>query len=327
MPGATGPTGADGGFPVNTEPENARLYTANACDKTVDIWSGATGTKLGSITLPSAPTSIAVNPTTKKAYVTTVSDGLNIIDLSTNTITTYSPSNYQGKSAVNPNTNLIYVGDTADAILYIVGGSSDSVDETVQLQSKATSIAVDPVLNKIYVVESDASVLQIIDGATNTIEKTVTGFNNVSSVAVNAVTHKVYVASMNSNSPSLASGALLTTIDGTTNTTINQQAFPGGSGGVPSKALAVNTVTNQVTAASNGTSGSTYLFDDNGNLIRTFHNASLNYLDKNSATVNPETGNLYESAYNGGVEIFNGNGTQIQMIPANCVNDIAVTNL
>jgi YVTN family beta-propeller protein len=323
--GPTGPTGPAGGGAdyTNTEPDNARAYTVNQCTGAIDIWNGATGKSLGSIPLASSPLEITINQTTKLAYVTESDGSLQVIDLRTNQIVATLPNNYGTRPAVNENTNTVYVADAGSPVLNVINGADNSVVTQIPLSDIPAAIAVDPTLNRIFVAEPGANAIQVIDGNTNQVIQTIPVPNAPLRIAVNPNTHMVYVVSENPNGASSSNEELLTTINGSTGFILNRQPFPGDNQGGD---IAVDTVNNQVMIATDLGSGSTYLFDGDGNLIRQITTTNNDGYDTGAA-VNPETGNTYQVDPQSGLSIYNKNGDKVQTIPSPCADGVDVTNL
>jgi DNA-binding beta-propeller fold protein YncE len=247
-----------------------------------------------------------------------------VIDLFTNQIIATIPGTFEGSPAINTDTNLVYVGDSGD-VLNVINGATNQLITQIPLASPATSIAVNPTTNLVYVAEAASGDVQVIDASTNQIVQTLTGFTELQKVAVDPVTNRVYILSHNPNSTEPSNLGLLTTLDGNTNTILTQQAFPATS--LYNADLTVDPVNHQVTVNGSNYSGSSMLFDENGNLLNLFGPFQYNGGLPGGATVNPETGNVYESTYSNGVLILNPNGTSIQVIPAPCVGAMDMTNL
>ncbi|MDR0884698.1 MAG: YncE family protein [Oscillospiraceae bacterium] len=281
---------------------------------------------MGSIPLADEPTDITINQNTKLAYVTEYNGTMQVLNLNTNQVVTTIQGDFHGKAAVNPTTNYVYVADSDGQHLDVINAATNTVVAQIPTLGAPYSVAVNPVTNKIYVSETDqngAGYVQVIDGATNQVIKTIPGFDQAYRIAVNPNTNKVYVTSENPNYVNSANASLLTTIDGASDTISNQQQFQGY---IYEGDIAVDTVNNQVTVASSYSSGNTFLFDGNGNLVRRINNGSY-YNDVYGAAVNPETGNTYEASQSTGLSIFNPDGNEMQVIPAPCAAAVDVTNL
>jgi DNA-binding beta-propeller fold protein YncE len=290
----------------------------------IDIWSGASGKQLGSIQLDSSPQKITINQDTKTAYVTEGNGSIQVINLLTNQIIATIPGTFEGSPAINSDTNLVYVGDSGN-VLNVINGTNNQVVTQIPLAAPATSIAANPATNLVYVAEASTGEVQVINASTNQIVQTFTGFTELKKVAVDPVTNKIYILSQNPNSSEPSNMGLLTTLDGNTNTILTQQTFPATD--LYSADLTVNPVNHQVTVNGSNYSGASMLFDENGNLLNIFGPFQYDGGLQGGATVNPDTGNVYESSYYSGVLILNPNGTSIQVIPAPCVEDMDMTNL
>jgi YVTN family beta-propeller protein len=101
--------------------------------------------------------------------------------------------------AVNPNTNKIYVANSASNTILVIDGSDDSLLTTIPVSLEPRSVGVNPITNKIYVGHSASSnrVVTVIDGNTDTVIKTIsTGdAQELNSIAVNPNTNTIYVTS------------------------------------------------------------------------------------------------------------------------------------
>jgi YVTN family beta-propeller protein len=146
-----------------------------------------------------------------------------------------------GLIAVNPVTNMIYVGDAVlssdvsepgaqfpiDAPLTVIDASTGGT--TTLLSSIWTDIKVNPVTNKIYVADGN---LKVIDGLTNAVAS-VPARGAATFIAVNQVTNKIYVGDPDHG--------YVTVIDGANNTATTTIPIAGQP-----FSIAVNTVTNKV---------------------------------------------------------------------------------
>jgi len=332
--GPQGPPGTSGTDYTNTEPTNARAYTTNNCSGTLDIWDGSTGKKVGSIVLASNPTGVSINQATKLAYVTEEDGSTQVIDLEHNLIIATIPDSAgetydnagENSPAVNENTNLTYVmnGDTVS----VIDGTTNNIVGTLTLDGTANSVAVNPNTNLIYVAEPDVNEVQVFDGATNLLVATIPIETYPNQIAINPNNNYVYVLGINPDATGESDTELLTTIDGATNTIINQQVIPSYAGESFFGSISVNTVDNQVTVFTGEySSGTTYLLDEDGNLIRAISAKPNGYAYNGASAVNTETGNTYLATEYGSTIIYNKNGEEVQTIPTVCASDVAVTNL
>lgn len=131
---------------------------------------------------------------------------------------------FRGKPAfvaVNPNTGIIYVGNSVSDSVSVVNGSTNSVVAGFKVGGSPVSLAVNPSTNRIYVADGGSSTLSVIDGATNTVIDTVSLGGGPTSVAVNPTTDLVYVAQGTETAPY----GLVSVINGSTDTVIDSLAI------------------------------------------------------------------------------------------------------
>jgi YVTN family beta-propeller protein len=253
---------------------------------------------------------VAVNPVTNKIYVASGSGIINVIDGSTNSITTVTDPNAFSLSAaaiaVNPVTNKIYVANnlygssTNPGNLTVIDGGSNSTTTVTDPNAMwPFSVAVNSATNKVYVANlgegTNHGNVTVIDGATNSIA-TVTDPNAVLrtlvgrefAVAVNSATNKIYVANADSNN--------VTVIDGATNATTT---VTDPNSGYPI-ALAVDSVTNMiyVTNSTNpgsvtypGVVGSVTVINGATDAVTTVIDPKAN--EPGTVAVNPTTNKIY----------------------------------
>ena len=189
----------------------------------------------------SAPSWVAVNPVTNRAYVVNAYDStISVVDGATRTVVGSIPVPYVGASAIalNPVTDKIYVAASDENELIVIDGVTNETT-VVPVGNYPSSIAVNPVTNKIYVVNEDAGTVSILDGDTNAVTSTLDIPSGLAQVVVNPNTNTIYIpASTNGNS-----GAALLVINGVTNqiSTITLSTF-----GTVAGHLAVNLQTNRI---------------------------------------------------------------------------------
>jgi DNA-binding beta-propeller fold protein YncE len=137
------------------------------------------------LTLAGPVQGIAANPVTNTIYVAVTngaptSDGLAVIDGSTDTVTTTVPvPNGAYIPAVNYLTNRIYVASCNFAVtplscfVTVVNGKTNQVIANIPVTSTSgqglLGISADPITNQVYVSNASDNVIDIIDGFNNTI--------------------------------------------------------------------------------------------------------------------------------------------------------------
>jgi YVTN family beta-propeller protein len=251
----------------------ASLGPARVCAQTV----------AATVTVEGQPDAIAVDSVTNKIYVANlVSNGVTVIDGSTNTTTSLplgTPPN--SAIAVNSLTNQIYVTNSAPAFtngsVTVIDGATNASTNVVAGFVPGT-IAVNSVTDTVYVGNlglAGGSTVTVINGTTNAATTVAVG-NQPTAIAVNSVTNQIYVAS----SP-------VTVIDGATNktTSVTAGTFP--------YAVAVNPVTNQIYVANNE-SNTVTVIDGTSNATTTVQTGN----SPSAIAVNATTNKIYVVNYN-----------------------------
>jgi YVTN family beta-propeller protein len=258
-----------------------------------------------------------------------MADGsIEVVDLNNNSVEATIPYNgYTTQPAVNESTNMVYALSDDTSELDVIDGATNQVVDQIPLQSPGSQVVVDPTSNTIYVVEPGADVVEVIDGATKQVVQTIPIESAPSQIGINPNTHRLYVASANPNAMGTADQSILTTIDTNTGRIVTEQAFPGYPNNTGAT-LVVDTVSNQVTMPTESSSGGTYLFDDDGNLIRSVNNTSdLQSMQPTGTAINPATGAMYLASDTTGLKIFNQYGNEVQSMPAACASSVDVTSI
>jgi len=219
------------------------------------------------------PSAIAVNPVTNKIYVANCippSGGIGgrgtpgtvtVIDGETNTTTTVPAGICPIAVAVNPVTNKIYIanfghrsitcGSCFDfgSVTVIDGATNAGVTITDPNAKFPQAVAVNSATNKIYVANNFSDNVTVLDGATNaTTTLTDPNAHFPFAVAVNSTTNKIYVANQGGLVVLGTNPGNVTVVDGATNaitTVADPNAFAPDS-------LAVNSVTNKIYVANQG---------------------------------------------------------------------------
>lgn len=206
-------------------------------------------------------------------------------------------------TAVNPNTNMIYVANVKNGLIFVIDGNANEVVTSIQVPYDPPSvvplkITVDSINNKMYVADNWGGLI-VIDGATNAISQTVS-FNSSSvfSAAVNPVTNKIYVI----NPP------YVSVLDASTYEVIRTISIPD-SGSM--RDIAVNPVTNMIYV---GGTGSAYSF----NTVAMIDGSTDQFVSKTEfcravgLAINTQTNTVYAaSAYDGNVCVIDGSTNTI----------------
>src|SRR2546428_3325657 len=107
---------------------------------------------------------------------------------------------------INPNTNMIYVGQNGGNDLYIINGTTNTLSGTLTIgttaigtPSSTLQIAANPNTNKIYAINEnvESANLVVIDGSTKSIVTKIPVRDSIEGLAVNPNTNKIYVGDLN----------------------------------------------------------------------------------------------------------------------------------
>ena len=195
------------------------------------------------ITVGSAPDSVAINPITNQIFVANgANKTVSVINGADDSVAaTVTMGNNPFAVAVDPTTNQAYVANYGDGTISVINGATDTAT-TVTVGSEPDAVVVDAATHQVYVANYGDGSVSVISEATNSVVATVmvgAGGSNPDALAVNPVTDEVYVANYTSGTVAV--------IDGTNNELV--ATLTAGSG---PDAVAVNPVTNQVYVINNG---------------------------------------------------------------------------
>ena len=187
------------------------------------------------VAVDSYPIGVAVNPVTKKVYVTNeFSNTLSVISGMTDSkADTISVGSFPYGVAVNPFNDRVYVTNRGSNTVSVIDGPTSTKLSNIIVGNSPVGIAVNPSSNWIYVTNINSGTVSVMDGITNKVTDTITVGKAPYGVAVNPVTNKVYVTNIQSNSISV--------IDGKTNKVTGTITVGNSPVGV-----SVNPVTNKV---------------------------------------------------------------------------------
>ncbi|HYL65718.1 MAG TPA: YIP1 family protein [Nitrosopumilaceae archaeon] len=154
---------------------------------------------------------MAFNSVTNKLYAITNPSigtgyaGLLVIDSSKNELIQQIRFSHLPLSvAVNPNTNLIYVGRMSDeihsykSVVDVINGANYQIISSIEVGESAKDIAINTNTNMVYVANFWSDSVSVIDGLTNKVVKTIMVGKNPTSIAVDSTTNKIYVTNNNS---------------------------------------------------------------------------------------------------------------------------------
>ncbi len=227
--------------------ETNLIYLVNMDADNVSVVDGAANQLVANVKVGSKPNGIGVNPITNLIYVGDSNGDISVIDGQTNKVITTIESVLSGLTdpsiptprplprklestpkhpdfiAVNPETNLIYVGSPGTFFMGVIDGVTHTVIDSIALifefgpgsgvSAIPTGIVVNPVINFIYVSSGfDVTFFFAIDGSSNRIADTDSFEGMSGDIALNVETNRIYVAQTTVN--------LAGVVDGSTNNII-----------------------------------------------------------------------------------------------------------
>jgi YVTN family beta-propeller protein len=160
------------------------------------------------VAVDSYPIGVAVNPVTKKVYVTNeFSNTLSVISGLTDSVAnTITVGNFPYGVAVNPFNDRIYVTNRGSNTISVIDGPTNTKLSNVDVGNSPVGIGVNPSSNWIYVANINSGTVSVIDGITNRVTDTIPVGKAPYGVAVNPITNKIYVTNIESNTVSVIDG-------------------------------------------------------------------------------------------------------------------------
>jgi YVTN family beta-propeller protein len=163
-------------------------------------------------TVGESPNDIAIDPNTKKVYVTNF--GNNTVSVINGTIDKVMRNVTVGESpsgiAIDPNTQKVYVANTVSNTVSVIDEKNINLSKGpflkdqynrvgIKVDKSPNGIAIDPATQKVYVANTDSDTVSIIDGTMDTVNNnTIPVGKSPASIAIDPVTGKVYVANLES---------------------------------------------------------------------------------------------------------------------------------
>lgn len=187
--------------------ETNRIYVS--VEGGLMIIDGETDTVITEILPETDIIAILVTPQTNRIYAAVYRENITVIDGATNQPVGEIPEKIytQYEIAVNPVTNLIYIGDNAlfqgeyDCVA-VYNGETNTVVASVNIPGsnvhqllERVHVTVNPETNRIYATWSGDNTLHVIDGNTNSIIKTVSPSPFSERMTVNPYTNYIYFGS------------------------------------------------------------------------------------------------------------------------------------
>ncbi|HYL83295.1 MAG TPA: Ig-like domain repeat protein [Candidatus Angelobacter sp.] len=250
-----------------------KVYVANCNDGTISVIDGKTDTVGSPVSVgkqcncPASvdTVSLGINMATNKVYL--VDEGsippiVTVIDGATDTVSaTVSVSPLPYGIAVNPATNIIYVGSdwqgngagTSGSLINVIDGNTNQAiqvaipdDSLLIKQGAVPVIALNPVTNQVYMAIGASYVIDL-DGATNNVAQitTPTALSSTAlatAMAINSVANKLYIGYFDNTVHAVDMNQILA-IDGATNIATYIPA------GLWPHSLAFNVISNEIYAA------------------------------------------------------------------------------
>ena len=160
------------------------------------------------VAVDSYPIGVAVNPVTKKVYVTNeFSNTLSVISgVTDNIANTIAVGSFPYGVAVNPFNDRVYVTNRGSNTISVIDGPTNTELSNVVVGNSPVGIAVNPSSNWIYVANINSGTVSVIDGITNKVTGTIPVGKAPYGVAINPITNKVYVTNIESNTVSVIDG-------------------------------------------------------------------------------------------------------------------------
>jgi YVTN family beta-propeller protein len=182
--------------------------TAAAASSLGMVSQGRTNSSQPGLIVGTYPVGVAVNPVTKKVYVTDeFSNSLSVISGTSNSVEgTIAVGDFPYGVAINPFDSRVYVTNRGSNTVSVIDGSTNTKLHNITVQNSPVGIAVNPSANWIYVTNVNSNTVSVIDGITDKVTANITVGKIPYGVAVNPITKKVYVTNIGSNTVSVIDG-------------------------------------------------------------------------------------------------------------------------
>lgn len=204
---ATIPTGGDGSFRVDVNPNGDWVYVANTGSQDISVIDTATNTVVTKIPVGVFATDVAFTPDGSRAYVTGFSlNSVVVIDATTHTVIDTIPLQLSVSVAVSPDGEFAYVttlGPNLAGTLAVIDTSTNTVVETLALGGEPQAIAFSPTEDIAYVTELLSARVFVIDTNSHTVITTISVGEFPAGVVVTPDGSRVYVTNGLDNSVSV----------------------------------------------------------------------------------------------------------------------------
>jgi YVTN family beta-propeller protein len=186
---------------------------------------------------------IAINPVSRKLYVTDFNTGLYVVDLTTNTVVGHFPLPVASSVTYSPVTNRTYTLDNFDNVWVNDGTTGALIKEIVTLPPNSSAlgstITINPATNLIYIPQGTTpGEVLVVNAVTNAVTTVPLEGSGSFYAGVDPLRNIIYI----SDSGNSASGSQVDVLNGATNKEIALIT------GIPlqAEALSVNPLTRQV---------------------------------------------------------------------------------
>lgn len=218
---AYGPTTESGRQPsaLAVDPITNRIYIGNRLNGTVVVIDGTTNSLVSTIDHGGATsTDIAVNPALRRAYATDY-NSLVVIDLDTNELVGWGPSNEAVAVTADLHTGRVYSPFKTDQSCEYFGcrytlGVFVPVNylHFPGVSPGAERVTINPHTDRMYIVNSNTSDVTVLDTRTGAIMARIPVGYGPREAAINRITNRIYVT--------MREDAAVMVIDGNTNTVV-----------------------------------------------------------------------------------------------------------
>jgi YVTN family beta-propeller protein len=169
---------------------------------------GHTNSSQPALTVGTYPVGVAVNPVTKKIYITDeFSNSVSVISGTSNSVEgTIAVGDFPYGVAINPFDSRVYVTNRGSDTVSVIDGSTNTKLHNITVQNSPVGIAVNPSANWIYVTNINSNTVSVIDGINDKVTANITVGKIPYGIGVNPITKKVYVTNIGTNTVSVIDG-------------------------------------------------------------------------------------------------------------------------
>lgn len=201
---------------INQTVHAEKAYVVNQFENTVSVVDVATNAIVTSIPVGTFPTSIALNSSGTRAYVTNNGGTVSVVDTTNNSvITTIKVGSSPMNVKINPSGTRIYISNSNDDTVSVVDTSNNTTVATVAVGNKPFGVTVNPLNSFVYVTNSTSNSVSVIDTRTNSVVHTISVGKTPYNVASNQSGTRIYVANFDDNTVSVidtSSNSIVNTI-------------------------------------------------------------------------------------------------------------------